>query len=340
MSLNETEELCKQLGGELPSVHSQEDTNFLMRLIGRNSRVWLGGQRMSSTPGGTPNKNYTWLDGSPMDYFPFVADHELCKASCCGIGYTTVVSPGLVVKECTSKRRMICGLTAVTQAFEDDVLNSTINGSSNSLNSTSAAFQAMKILSSLNFDLLNETITRAKESTRENEKITSLTNDFAKFGEDIRSSVAQIQAKVDGSLNSVTQELNLLTFQLNKQKTDFLDAIKAINQSLIRNSKSLIANVSEIQGMEEKNYRVMRKSASYHTDAIIGIFILIMCLGLVFYFRDNLWEVKNRASSFVTYIASRGRTPPSATARRQRLRNDVAGFEDKDPIFNCDASIV
>ena len=332
MALNDTEELCNQLGGELPSVHNQEDTNFIIRLIGRNARVWLGGERMSSTPGvieGT--KNFTWMDGSPMDYFPFVADHEVCRASCCGIGYTTVVSPGLVVKECASRRRMVCALTSVTQNLQDTVLNSTVDV----FHPNSSAFQAIKILSNLNFDLLNETLIRAKEERRDNEKITSLTNDLTKLADDTRASLAKLQTKLDGSLNMMTVEMNILTVQLNKQKNDIFSTLNSLNQSLIQNSKRLMANVTDIQGKEEQNYRTMSKSASYHTDAIIGMFTLLMCLGLVFYFRDSLSDVGSRASAFMTYVSSGGRRPPSTgTTRRQRLKNELdAGQDDKDCIF-------
>ena len=41
MNFNDTLELCSSLGGKLPSIHSSDDSQFISRLVGGNSRVWL-----------------------------------------------------------------------------------------------------------------------------------------------------------------------------------------------------------------------------------------------------------------------------------------------------------
>ena len=346
MGLNETEELCEQLGGQLPSVHGQEDTNFLFRLIGRTARVWLGGEKITSEPGVPPNKTYAWIDGTPMDYFPFVNDHDICKASCCGIGYTTVVSPGLVIKECTSKRRMVCALTSVTQSFENEILNNNSSLNPSSQNSSSAAFQAMKILSTLNFDLLNETLNRAKEEAGggdsrrvfDNEKLTEMTRKFAILENDTRASLSQLQSRVEDTRNSLTQNINLLTVELNKEKIALKAAMNSLNQSLIQNSKQVFARVSGIEVREESDFRVMTESVSHHSHAIIGLIVLLMSLGLLFYFRDNVAKTLSGMTSYITYLSAGGRRKPSGgllrgSSGQHRLRDQHEGDEDKDVVF-------
>ena len=65
---NEYRVLCQEAGGELASIHSEEENNFIVSLLRtKDARkavwTWLGGKCSGST--------CTWYDGSEWDYDNF-----------------------------------------------------------------------------------------------------------------------------------------------------------------------------------------------------------------------------------------------------------------------------
>src|SRR5204863_456491 len=67
-SFTDTVTWCKSLGGKLPSIHSQEDIDWIAKAVGRTSSmsqdVWLGMRRKLVNEG----CQLEWIDGTPYDY--------------------------------------------------------------------------------------------------------------------------------------------------------------------------------------------------------------------------------------------------------------------------------
>ena len=65
MTWAEARAQCQAEGGDLASVHSTGENEFI-RQLGRTERLWLGGRRTSCT--GRACTDFTWSDGSAWDY--------------------------------------------------------------------------------------------------------------------------------------------------------------------------------------------------------------------------------------------------------------------------------
>lgn len=51
---------CNALGGELASIHSEEENQLMTTMMGKHHTTWLGGTKHSGV--------FEWMDGTPWDY--------------------------------------------------------------------------------------------------------------------------------------------------------------------------------------------------------------------------------------------------------------------------------
>ena len=65
---------CNEMGGQLPSIHSEADIQFIKQLCGSRF-VWLGAKRVGMS--------WEWTDGSPFNYNDQIVSS--CRAQCCGL---------------------------------------------------------------------------------------------------------------------------------------------------------------------------------------------------------------------------------------------------------------
>merc|ERR1719158_352443 len=59
---------CESLGGNLASLHNQEEFNFVQNLISYSDRIWIGGSDV------VHEGTWTWSDGSDWDYENWLSD--------------------------------------------------------------------------------------------------------------------------------------------------------------------------------------------------------------------------------------------------------------------------
>lgn len=176
-------EWCNQLGGNLPSIHTQRDISFLStQLVGHHRS--LGAIALGARKVATPYGNYTWQwdDGTPVDYLPEGYDVSDCEPKCCGlllwpnalglthnVIWSTDICEGFL-------RRKVCKLrpgTAVIDGSRPDILALTTTESptanlSDSEIMTSLIFQHNKLrqavsLLSEKLDLLGESLPQVVE---------------------------------------------------------------------------------------------------------------------------------------------------------------------------------
>lgn len=96
LSFIDADELCKSLGGRIPSVHSEKDVHFLSNLIPHGASIWLAGRKIKQSP-----PTYEWTDGTTFDYD--VWDPKLvpnCDEDCCGIAMRADVSHSMQIFDC------------------------------------------------------------------------------------------------------------------------------------------------------------------------------------------------------------------------------------------------
>lgn len=155
-NLSETIKACNQLGGQLPSVHSEEDIEQISALSGSHTRLWLGAKAEDKSS--SPNERvYEWLDGSPFDYLDWW-DEELCSASCCGVGlsYPDPFGNRLWTPECDNNRSMICVLPVLTNASVQNFIKSQMPSLDSLLQNTSSKFyEHQEALLLLNMTMVN-----------------------------------------------------------------------------------------------------------------------------------------------------------------------------------------
>ena len=72
-------EFCNEIGGSVPSVHSEEDVSFVTSIVTEGECVWVGGKRDGT------NSSYKWDDGSAFDYAPWFTDEPSCDSDCCAL---------------------------------------------------------------------------------------------------------------------------------------------------------------------------------------------------------------------------------------------------------------
>ena len=71
---------CASVGGSLPSIHGEEDVDFLVALAGpdRAASVWLGANKIN-------DKTFEWSDGSIFDYADWSTSQPDCPTFVCSL---------------------------------------------------------------------------------------------------------------------------------------------------------------------------------------------------------------------------------------------------------------
>lgn len=107
---NQTISWCISLGGSLPTLHSQEDLDFLGDTViakdseGGNKMTWLNMKLM-------PDNTCKWLDKSPYDFSPrwYRTCAGGCDNSCCGvIMWNDVDHKQISPRDCSQFSRKVC----------------------------------------------------------------------------------------------------------------------------------------------------------------------------------------------------------------------------------------
>ena len=162
MSLQDAMILCSKHGGSLPSVHSEEDVDELINLIGGESRLWLGAKpKDNRSPTGALD-SYEWLDGTPFDYKKWVADSPDCMTQCCGVGVSTIYDHGLVDIGCHIRRKVVCLMPVMTKESAQAWINDHVANLTSSINMMQ---EFTKNSYQMSVDLLNETMILAQQES-------------------------------------------------------------------------------------------------------------------------------------------------------------------------------
>ena len=61
MKARTAEQKCKNIGGHLVSIHSQEDNQIVKDMVGKDTHAWIGLHR-----GTVQNKSWVWYDGTEL----------------------------------------------------------------------------------------------------------------------------------------------------------------------------------------------------------------------------------------------------------------------------------
>ena len=98
---------CKELGGNLASIHSQEEDDFVSTLEGNDRPFWLGGRV-------DENGDVSWIDGSDFDYDGFLTPAS-GDGNCLAKG-VQAQTPGFGWNDspCENRFRYVCKLCCKT----------------------------------------------------------------------------------------------------------------------------------------------------------------------------------------------------------------------------------
>lgn len=261
MTFNETLELCSKLGGRLPSLHSDNDTQFLSRLIGSSSRVWLGGVK-----NGTEFSDYGWMDGSAFDFHPWIPDEPSCSVKCCALGYTTVGNRGFVTKECLNHRRMVCIVRGLNTLMEGQLIpdiNATIEKHE----------QAIQTLTEINFELMNSSMNALKQQF---DSLSSLGADSKANLDQLNSSVRALNQRLTSFYNSYDQRVNGMAVNLIKLQT----LLEDLNQTVSMKTKQAAQTMTLVQTQETHSRdqvdELQKETDRLHTRITFCFFTLIL----------------------------------------------------------------
>ncbi|XP_077159613.1 macrophage mannose receptor 1-like [Paroedura picta] len=96
----EARDFCREIGGDLVSIHSEEEGNKIKQLI--EDDIWIGINPSDSDTG------YTWSDGSPVDYLnyrPWYKRYDNGENQCTTLG---AIYPFWTKSSCSSLERWAC----------------------------------------------------------------------------------------------------------------------------------------------------------------------------------------------------------------------------------------
>lgn len=262
MSYNDTLELCTSLGGRLPSLHSDNDTRFLSRLIGSSSRVWLGGVK-----NGTGISDYNWTDGSAFDFHPWVPDEPSCNIKCCAMGFTTVGAQGLVTKDCQNQRRMVCIVRGLNAKMEGQIIPHDINAT------IEKHEQAIQTLTEINFELMNSSMNSLKQQF---DSLSSLGADSKANLEQLNSSVRALNQRLTAFYNSYDQRVNGMAVNLIRLQS----LLEDLNQTVSTKTKQAAHTMSLVQTQETHSRdqvdELQKETDRLHTRITFCFFTLIL----------------------------------------------------------------
>lgn len=162
--LKEADEVCFNLGGKLPSVHSSKDIHELTQLIGQDAKIWLGAKPQDNTLPTIKPGIYQWQDSTPFDFKEWVTGYPNCVSDCCGVSVTTVNDHAMVDKDCKKRRKLICILPVLTNATVQTWLNDQFENFNETLYSDK--FSIIKFQQQLSIAILNETMTSLQQSSK------------------------------------------------------------------------------------------------------------------------------------------------------------------------------
>jgi hypothetical protein len=143
---DDTKLLCDSEGGVIPSIHSQEDADFLNEKLKKvkvtprtkpfsYSFVWLSAVKKNETQDGNNTQAYEWEDGTPFDYHPWILGAPSCSEDCCAVVLVLSESPAgghFSDLECSSRNvhqlcRMRHDLTQETHSMDSSLLHAIDN---------------------------------------------------------------------------------------------------------------------------------------------------------------------------------------------------------------------
>ena len=131
VNLGKAIEICSQLSGHLPIVHSQEDIDSLPLV----DNIWLGAKKNNKiSPRGLI---YEWLDASPFNFTKWDEGNPNCTSSCCGVslesrpnrihGQRFLSNRSFVDIPCTEERDVICELSFLSKEAAQKLVEGTVN---------------------------------------------------------------------------------------------------------------------------------------------------------------------------------------------------------------------
>lgn len=272
MGLMEAEERCSKLGGQMPSVHSKEDVNQLVQLIGHNTRLWLGSKPQDNSSPFMPRGTYEWTDGTKFDYQGWVPGAPDCSSDCCGVGVTTIAyyGQGLYDIECTNQRSMVCIMPILTNQTVQEWLKSELA----KINSSSKESTAQNLAQQLSIDLLNETMTNMQHfSIFLFQQVTRIENQYNESVRSLNASLGRNMAKLQQVLVSVQESLSQESDQASQvghqNKFDLESLSSQIDACFVIMSLLLIAIVLAVMiKVDLISCSSIKKSSSFYAQYI------------------------------------------------------------------------
>lgn len=162
MTLAEAEALCKSLGGQLPSLHSNEDAQFLSNIVPAEQNIWLAGRHVSRSP-----RIFEWTDGTAFDYVPWKSPHPNCEEECCGIALHADTDDGRSIFDCScsNTRLAVCKITMSVGSLSERITS--LSQKVRMLDQEMQSFLSLTDFASRNISDQTEKMRRDEEKTRE-----------------------------------------------------------------------------------------------------------------------------------------------------------------------------
>lgn len=164
-SLKDAEKYCSELGGRLPSVHSEQDVHDLENFAHLGTFLWLGAKGQNNT---RRSIKYKWDDGSDFDYANWAESHPNCNTGCCGVGVKKFLRsrnsyPEMIDAPCDQEGLALCVLPILTPEAARDWIKRQI-----SLHLTPSLDSASLMLleQNVSINVLNESMNSLQETIK------------------------------------------------------------------------------------------------------------------------------------------------------------------------------
>lgn len=260
----EAKKTCENFGGKLPSIHSKNDVEELMRIMNTDELkyLWLGAKPENNFL--KKNIEYEWTDGTPFDYSEWHVSDPNCKKSCCGLALVTLADSAgnrLIDDRCDWKVSFACVFPVLTNATAQSWLQDHLAKFNSSLEDASSFYTQNKLA----IDILNETLINVQASNNQlNGKIGNLQNKLRESilkltheNENRLSSISEINGTIDGLRVSIGH----LESKFGSLKSHFKESFTKLNMSLM----------SDEDRFEELEDLVRRRTNNYSSEmAILG----------------------------------------------------------------------
>ncbi|OWA54319.1 putative Lymphocyte antigen 75 [Hypsibius exemplaris] len=120
LNWTEAQAACRAMGGDLSSFH---DMRSLLELERFSKGAWIGLNTLAA--GSSSPRAYTWSDGSPMDFTPWLTQSHNKRVNCGAL----MNADGFIMIPCEDRRHSVCGAAQVQLNIPADQTTKIISSS-------------------------------------------------------------------------------------------------------------------------------------------------------------------------------------------------------------------